>query len=45
LGGYQLLAAWRFKQSLDDVTAQRLLKASIIYLPLALGLIAVQTAL
>lgn len=45
LGGYQLLAAWRFKQALDDVAARRLLKASIIYLPLALGLIAVQTAL
>lgn len=45
LGAYQLHAAWKFKQALDDVAARRLLKASIIYLPLALGLIAVQTAL
>jgi len=45
LGVYQLRAAWCFRKSLDDATARRLLKASIIYLPLALGLIAVQTAL
>lgn len=44
LGGYQLLAAWRFQQSLNDDAARQLLKASIIYLPLVLGLIAVHTA-
>lgn len=45
LGVYQLKAAWRFKQALDMASARNLLKASIIYLPLALGLIAVQLAL
>lgn len=45
LGVYQLGAANDFRQQLDDAAARRLLKASIIYLPLALGLIAVQTAL
>ena len=45
LGVYQLRAAWCFRQTLDEATARKLLKASIIYLPLALGLIAVQTAL
>lgn len=45
LGVYQLKAAWGFQQQLDDTSARKLLKASIIYLPLALGLIAVQTAL
>ena len=45
LGIYQLDATWRFHCALNDVTAKRLLIASIIYLPLALGLIAVQTAL
>ena len=45
LGIYQLIAAAKFRQSLNDRTARQLLKASIIYLPLALGLIAVHTAL
>lgn len=45
LGVYQLRAAYTFQQQLDDAAARKLLKASIIYLPLALGLIAVQTAL
>lgn len=45
LGIYQLIAAVKFRQSLDDRSARQLLKASIIYLPLALGLIAVHTAL
>lgn len=45
LGIYQALAAWRFQQELSDAAARQLLKASIIYLPLVLGLIAVQTVL
>jgi len=45
LGLYQALAAWRFQQELTDLAARQLLKASIIYLPLLLGLIAVQTVL
>lgn len=45
LGAYQINAAQRFNRSLDDTSARQLLKASIIYLPLALGLIAVHTAL
>ena len=45
LGVYQMQAAWNFRTHLDDESARGLLKASIIYLPLALGLIAVQTAL
>lgn len=45
LGLYQLAAAWRFHQQHSDLVAKRLLIASIIYLPLALGLMAVQTVL
>lgn len=45
LGLYQLSAAWRFHQNQTDQTARQLLKASVVYLPLALGLIAVQTVL
>lgn len=44
LGVYQLWAAWNFHSALDDRSARHLLKASIIYLPLALGLIAVHAA-
>lgn len=45
LGVYQMQAALHFRKRLDDESARALLKASIIYLPLALGLIAVQTGL
>ena len=45
LGVYQLLAAQRFNRTLDNASARNLLKASIIYLPLALGLIAAQLVL
>ena len=45
LGVYQMQAAFNFRKQLNDASARELLKASIIYLPLALGLIAVQTAL
>jgi len=45
LGLYQGAAAWTFHKELSDLAARQLLIASIIYLPLALGLIAVQTAL
>ena len=45
LGIYQITAAWRFQQNQTDQTARQLLKVSVVYLPLVLGLIAVQTVL
>jgi protoheme IX farnesyltransferase len=43
LGLYQALVAWQFSQVLTDLAARKLLTASIIYLPLALGLMAAHT--
>ena len=45
LGGFQLRAARRFQKAQTDESARNLLLASVVYLPLALGLIAVQTVL
>ena len=45
LGAYQTFFAWQFGRELTDSSARRLLAASIIYLPLALGMIAAQTVL
>jgi len=45
LGIYQIMAAWRFHKNQTDQTARQLLKVSVVYLPLVLGLIAVQTVL
>ena len=43
LGGYQLFYAHQFQRELSKQTARRLLTASIIYLPLALGVIGAQS--
>ncbi len=43
LGTYQAVFAWRFQRELTQQTARHLLRASLIYLPLSLGIIAVQT--
>lgn len=45
LGLYQSVFAWQFRRQLTEETARRLLAASIIYLPLALGMIAAQTVI
>ena len=45
LGGYQLHAARRFQRNQTDRSARQLLMASVVYLPLTLGLIAAQTVL
>lgn len=45
LGWYQLRAALRFQKNLTDPSAKKLLLASVLYLPLALGLIAVHAVL
>ena len=45
LGLFQAAAAWRFRCELTESAARRLLAASIVYLPLAFAIIAVQTAL
>ena len=45
LAMFQLRAARRFQKEQTDQSARQLLKASVVYLPLALGLIAVQTVL
>jgi protoheme IX farnesyltransferase len=39
LGGYYLAASVRFCRDVNEVTAKKLLKASIIHLPLTLGLL------